>query len=377
MTVRIAVVGGGIGGLACALALNQRNLDVTVFERRARIEGRGTALGMWPDALRALDAIGLGERVRRTGVAQQEMRFRRSDGRTLARLDVGRLERRTGDLPVLISRTALISLLRGTLSADLVRTGQPVEPADVRDLRAEYDVVVGADGIGSAVREACFGAAHRPRYSGYSAWIGMVPSDEEVSQEIFGRGRKFGVTPAEAGLTNWYAPIRVPQGGLGDDPMTQLRDLFGDWCDPVPSLIERSADAEILSYPIRYLAPRLPTFVSGNAVLIGDAAHLMTADLGQGACQALVDGVALGRHLAGGGDLAHALNQYDRERRRPAQRVATAARLLGSFTLRPGLSHLRDLTFGAAGTLSRHEPRPSRGANTASASVSDSGVRTK
>ncbi|MGC7100267.1 FAD-dependent oxidoreductase [Amycolatopsis lurida] len=377
MTVRIAVVGGGIGGLACALALNQQNLDVTVFERRPRIEGRGTALGMWPDALRALDAIGLGERVRRTGVAQQEMRFRRSDGRTLARLDVGRLERRTGDLPVLISRTALIGLLRDSLPAGLVRTGQPVEPADVRDLRADYDVVVGADGIGSAVREACFGAAHRPRYSGYSAWIGMVPSDGEVSQEIFGRGRKFGVTPAEGGLTNWYAPIRVPRGGLGEDPMTQLRDLFGDWCDPVPSLIERSADAEILSYPIRYLAPRLPTFVSGNAVLIGDAAHLMTADLGQGACQALVDGVALGRHLAGSGDLARALNQYDRERRRPAQRVATAARLLGSFTLRPGLSRLRDLAFGAAGTLSRHEPRPSRGANTASASVSDSGVRTK
>ncbi|MBN6040854.1 FAD-dependent oxidoreductase [Amycolatopsis sp. 195334CR] len=377
MTARIAVVGGGIGGLACALALNQQNLDVTVFERRARIEGRGTALGMWPDALRALDTIRLGERVRRTGVAQREMRFRRSDGRTLARLDVGRLERRTGDLPVLLSRAALIRLLRDALPADLVRTGQPVEPADVRDLCAEYDVVVGADGIGSAVREACFGAAHRPRYSGYSAWIGMVPSDGEDSQEIFGRGRKFGITPAEGGLTNWYAPIRVPHGGLGEDPMVQLRELFGDWCDPVPSLIERSAGAEILHYPIRYLAPRLPAFVSGNAVLIGDAAHLMTADLGQGACQALVDGVALGRHLAGSDDLARALNQYDRERRRPAQRVATAARLLGGFTLRPGLSRLRDLTFGAAGLLGRHEPRPSRGANTASPSASDGGVRTK
>ncbi|AXB41875.1 hypothetical protein A4R43_04490 [Amycolatopsis albispora] len=371
------MVGGGIGGLACALALHQQNRDVTVFERRDRIEGRGTALGMWPEALCALDAIGLGERVRRTGVAQQEMRFRRSDGRTLARLNVGRLERRTGDLPVLISRAALISLLRDALPSALVRTGQPVGPADVADLCAEYDVVVGADGIGSAVREARFGAAHRPRYSGYSAWIGMVPSDGEVSQEIFGRGRKFGVTPAEGGLTNWYAPIRVPQGGLGDDPMVQLRELFGDWCDPVPSLIERSAGAEILNYPIRYLAPRLPSFVSGNAVLIGDAAHLMTADLGQGACQALADGVALGTRLAKSPDPEPVLNQYDRERRRPSQRVATAARLLGAFTLRPGLSNLRDLTFRAAGTLTRHEPRPSRGANTASASVSDTGVRTK
>ncbi|MGA6162335.1 FAD-dependent oxidoreductase [Amycolatopsis magusensis] len=377
MTVKIAVVGGGIGGLACALRLNQSDLDVTVLERRPRIEGRGTALGMWPDALRALDVIGLGERVRRAGVAQQEMRFRRSDGRTLARLDVGRLERRTGDLPVLISRAALITLLRDALPPERVRTGQPVEPADVEELCAEYDVVIGADGIGSAVRTARFGAAHQPRYSGYSAWIGMVPSEGETSQEIFGRGRKFGVTPAEGGMTNWYAPIRVPQGGLAEDPMAQLRELFGDWCDPVPSLIERSAGTEILNYPIRYLAPRLLSLVSGNAVLIGDAAHLMTADLGQGACQALVDGVALGGHLAGGGELVHALNQFDRERRRPAQRFATAARLLGEFTSRPGLSTVRDLTFRAAGLLGPQDPRPSRGAKTVSASASDGGLRTK
>ncbi|MBP2185247.1 FAD-dependent oxidoreductase [Amycolatopsis magusensis] len=377
MTVRIAVVGGGIGGLACALRLNQSDLDVTVFERRPRIEGRGTALGMWPDALRALDAIGLGERVRRTGVAQQEMRFRRSDGRTLARLDVGRLERRTGELPVLISRAALITLLRDALPPERVRTGRPVEPADVEELRAEYDVVIGADGIGSAVRTARFGAGHQPRYSGYSAWIGMVPSEGETSQEIFGRGRKFGVTPAEGGMTNWYAPIRVPQGGLAADPMVQLRELFGDWCDPVPSLIERSAGTEILNYPIRYLAPGLPSLVSGNAVLIGDAAHLMTADLGQGACQALVDGVALGGHLAGGGELVRALHQFDRDRRRPAQRVATAARWLGEFTSRPGLSTVRDLTFRAAGLFGPQDPRPSRGAKTVSASASDGGLRTK
>jgi 2-polyprenyl-6-methoxyphenol hydroxylase-like FAD-dependent oxidoreductase len=356
----VAVVGGGIGGLACALALHGAGVEVEVLERHGELTGRGTALGMWPQALRALDAIGLGEQVRATGVRQREMTFRRSDGSTLARMDVGRLERSSGDLPVLISRAALIRLLATALPAELVRLNTPVSPGDLDRLRTEYDVVIGADGIRSAVRSA-FGGAPKLRYSGYTAWIGLVPGDGEASQEILGRGAKFGVTPAEDGMTNWYAPVWAPP----DFPLSELRSRFEGWCDPVGPLLERSLakdkTTEILRNAVHYLAPPPRGYVHGNLALLGDAAHAMTADLGQGACQALVDGVTLGRSLASGDPVEVALRRYDRLRRRPAQRVATAAKWLGRLTMYPPLTGVRNGVFrtaGLAGPRERSATRP-------------------
>ncbi|WP_158892094.1 FAD-dependent monooxygenase [Amycolatopsis anabasis] len=352
MTLQVAVVGGGIGGLTCAIALHRAGARVAVLERWPEITGRGTALGMWPEALRALDAVGLGDRVREIGVRQREMAFRTPDGRALARLDVGRLERRGGELPVLLSRAALIRVLREALPAHLIRTGTQVRAADLPALRAEHDVVVGADGIHSVVRSAGFGAG-RLRYSGYTAWIGVVPGNGERGQEILGRGRKFGITPAENGMTNFYAPVwapanyPVPGGALAD-----LRARFGDWCEPVPSLLERAEGAEILRNAVHHLDPPLRDFVRGNLALLGDAAHAMTADLGQGACQALADGAALGRCLAEDG--VAGLRRYDRERRRASQRVAAGAKWLGGLTMRPGLTAVRNGLFRTAGVITGH-----------------------
>src|SRR5688572_23378429 len=125
----VVVAGGGIGGLACAVALSRAGQPVRVLERQDAVADAGTALGMWPNALRALDALGLGDEVRQIGVPQTEAVFRRSDGRLLMKIDT---TRRLTEPVRLISRGALTKLLLGALPDSVVRTG--VEVSDVDSL---------------------------------------------------------------------------------------------------------------------------------------------------------------------------------------------------------------------------------------------------
>ncbi len=330
------IIGGGIGGLACAAALTRAGRAVTVLERRDEVADAGTALGMWPQALRALDALGLGDDVRRIAVEQTEAVFRGPDG---ARLFTARMRE-----PVrLISRGALTKLLLGAVPDGAVRTG--VKVSDVDSVHA--GAVVGADGINSVVRQQVFGAAP-PRYSGYKAWRGHLTGEYRPLGEILGRGKKFGITEMEGGRTNWFAPLWAPEGARHDG----WRREFDGWCDPVPEILDRTAETDILCHDLYFVGPPLRTFVRGRVALIGDAAHAMTPDLGQGACQALIDGATLGDCLAKYRP-DEALSRYDLLRRKSSQRVARAARQAGMLTMRPGLAAVRDGLLRAGALLLR------------------------
>jgi 2-polyprenyl-6-methoxyphenol hydroxylase-like FAD-dependent oxidoreductase len=324
------VVGGGVGGLACAVALSRAGRSVSVLERRVEVADAGTGLGMWPNAMRALDALGLGDDVRAAGVAQREYVFRRSDG--------CRLGGAKGDV-VIISRGALAKLLLGALPDSVVRTGVEVSDVDEIDART----VVGADGINSMVRERVFGPRSTPVYSGYTAWRGLLDGEYRPHGEILGKGRKFGVTGVEGGRTNWFAPVWAPVGTPFDD----LYRHFEGWCDPVSEILARTDRDDILRHDLYYVDPPLRSYVNGRVVLVGDSAHAMTPDLGQGACQALIDGATLGDCLVRY-EPAEALRRYDSIRRRPSQRMARTARLLGQLTMRPGLTGPRNVLLRAA-----------------------------
>lgn len=325
MTKTAAVVGGSIGGLAAAIGLQRAGWHVVVHERSDALPDKGTGLGIWPDALDALDRLGLGERARRDGLAQVNGTVRRPDGSRIGTLDVEGMRE-----PVhLLTRPELLNLLADGLGPGVVRFGSRV--TDVAALRGEYDVVVAADGIRSGVRASLFGEKYALRYAGGVVWRGASDFEVPAGGETWGKGAKFGVTPQSGGTTNFYAVLYGPAGSA-PETLETLWEVFGDWHDPILAVLDHIDPSTVLRHELHYLDPPLPSYVHGNVALLGDAAHAMTPDLGQGACQALIDGLILAECLAAHDDPADGLADYDRRRRRPSQRVAAMARRVGRLT---------------------------------------------
>ncbi|MDP9794652.1 2-polyprenyl-6-methoxyphenol hydroxylase-like FAD-dependent oxidoreductase [Catenuloplanes nepalensis] len=326
MATDVVIAGGGIGGLTAAIALRRAGLRVTVRERDPALPATGTALGIWPAALRALDAIGVGDQVRRAGVRQRSGAFLRPDGSRIAAIDLDRLHRRTGDHVFLLSRPALLGILhRAAADAGAsLRAGDPVTD------EVDADLVVAADGVFSRTRERLFGPAHRARFSGTTAWRGTLsgrPTD--AFAEVWGRGVKFGVTPHEGGRTNWFASA-AGRFTHGDD-IARLREMFAGWAPPVRTVLDALEGCEVLRHEV-HVTPALPSFIRGHVALIGDAAHAMTPDLGRGACEAIIDAVTLAGHVRSRTTIEEALRGYDRERRPTTQRLARMAGLASRMT---------------------------------------------
>ncbi|MEW1639200.1 NAD(P)/FAD-dependent oxidoreductase [Streptomyces sp. NPDC093801] len=330
------VAGAGVGGLATAIGLRRAGWTVRVLERRTAPERYGTAFGIHPTAQAALDRLGLGEALRARAVPYRGARIRRPDGRVLAALPLERVERKAGRPELLVSRPHLLDALLTELDrlggADIAY-GRPLTDPHAPDA----DLLVGADGINSTVRTTHFGTRSGVRALGTTAWIGIAGFETGVYGETWGDGRFFGMTPVEPGRTNWYAA--VPGAATAEE----VRAAFAGWHDPVPRVLADTDPADWIRYEMRHLYPALPAFTAGGrTALVGDAAHAMTPNLGQGACTALLDAEALTRAVAahtGPEGLPAALRAYDAERRRSAQRVAFASRTLHRFVTgsRPAL----------------------------------------
>lgn len=328
MEPSVAIVGAGVGGLSAALGLCRAGWQVSILEKWPQVVGSGAALGLWPEAQSALERLGLGEELHRVAVPYEFGEIRTAGGRRLTPLPLARIERTTGRPVVLLSRTSLMRMLLTAVSGHgiVVRTGMRIE--DPHRLAGDHDVVVGADGLRSAVRRAYFGEETAPRDAGFTAWRGSVETETGWYGETWGRGRFFGITPMEPGRTNWYAAVRHesprPDAGLA---LQDLLRSYAGWPQPIEEVLSSTKPETLLQHQVFDLAPPLRSYVRGNAVLIGDAAHAMTPSLGQGACQALIDGVALADALQENDDVGAALRAYDHRRRVPTQRfVAGSAR---------------------------------------------------
>ncbi|MER5979519.1 FAD-dependent monooxygenase [Streptomyces sp. NPDC001857] len=315
---RAVVIGGGIGGLTAAVALHRGGWRVTVLERASSLAPVGAAISLAPNALRALDVIGVGDRIRDLAAWQGDGGLRAPSGRWLSRSDADAAAARFGGPLVLLHRATLIDTLAALLPADAVRTGTPgtlTDPGDTGpsgrparvttpDGELEADLVVAADGIHSAVRRALFPGHPGPVYSGFTTWrvVIPVPGARFASHETWGRGRIWGTHPLKDGRVYAYAAAMTPVGGhASDDEKAELLRLFGDWHHPVPAVLAAARPEDVLRHDVHHLARPLPAHHRGRVALLGDAAHAMPPTLGQGGNQAVEDAIVLAHH---GDDLA-------------------------------------------------------------------------
>ena len=314
--------------------------QVEVHERLSGPSDIGGALGMWPTAMAALDRLGLGQEIRARTEHRAGGVLLRPDGTTLLKVAA------RGGLH-LVSRTALLDTLVTSLPEGVVRWNTPVtadEPGQsITEIGQGADVIIGADGINSLVRRIAFPHARPPRPLGSIAYRGTLPGRVEHATEIWGRGRLFGVTPMDTATTNWFAALaqeRVDAHGNADHA-TVLRKEFAGWHGKVGQVLE-NLDPHGIDRRKLYDLPAFGPYTRGRHVLIGDAAHAMAPNLGRGACEALVDAVALATALNEEPTLARALARYDRGRRGPTRRLVAASRVVNRITTVNRYVPLRD-----------------------------------
>jgi 2-polyprenyl-6-methoxyphenol hydroxylase-like FAD-dependent oxidoreductase len=341
------VVGAGIGGVTAAVALQRLGWQVTVLERAPELGEVGAAISVWPGAVAVLEELGV-KGVEKASEPSKPAGMRKPNGRwVVGAADLGM------ELPVMIHRAQLHELITAELGpAVTVRTAYAVtsveQDADGVTVNGELraDLLVAADGIRSVVRGALYPSYAGPRYSGYSAYRGIADVDlDDGGGETWGRGQLFGFARLIDGRYYWYATVNQPPGEQS------APTAFREWHDPIPRLLAGSET--VLQNDIYDLTLPLVPFVQGRVVLLGDAAHAMTPNLGRGACSAIEDAGALGRHLGGGADLAAALAAYDSERRPATTKLVKRSRSVGRLaqTENRVLCAVRDGAFALGGKL--------------------------
>jgi 2-polyprenyl-6-methoxyphenol hydroxylase-like FAD-dependent oxidoreductase len=311
--VKAIVVGAGIGGLSAAIALRKAGIETVVFERAGELREVGAGLSLTANATAALDELGLADALRGMGgpVGRAEIRTWRGD--VLSTIPVSQLDEKVGGQSVAVHRADLQTVLLRELGEGMIRTGIEYVGFEQNGtgVRAHFaggreehcDVLIGADGLRSAVRAELLGNG-KPRYAGYTAWRAVVTprrdlSPPNVTVEYWGTGIRCLYAHVGGGRVYWAVSKNAPEGENDTAGATKgaLLDLLRGWHGPVPALIELTEEPEILRTDIYDRDPPRNRWGEGRVTLLGDAAHPMTPNLGQGACQAIEDAVELARCL--------------------------------------------------------------------------------
>lgn len=317
----VAIVGGGIGGLATALCLNRAGIDAHVFEQGTEFGEAGAGIQLGPNAVRILHSLGLAVSLRERSVRPTAaLDFRRwDDGRLLGfQASADEYEQWYGAPYYVVHRAHLLRALLEQLPTSQLHSGHQCVGVDVRDDSAvvrfadhggfEADVVVGADGLNSLLRRQTIGDII-PEFTGLGAFRGLVPraslpeSAELASVSVWvGPGQHFVHYPVSGGLLNLVGLVTLPDPEpfqRRDATPAQFRQAFADWNPQMLALIDALGHTQLWGL---FRVARLPRWVTGRVTLIGDAAHAMLPFAAQGACQAIEDAAALAACLTDGRD---------------------------------------------------------------------------
>jgi len=354
-----AIVGAGIGGLAAAVALQRRGWRVRVFERAASPRELGFALLLAPNAMLALDALGVAGTIAAGGVVVANGEMRRADGSILRRFDVSRIKEVLGAPTVAVLRPVLHGALLEAAGADALSLSSEVVQvhsradgveAKLRDgTTVDADLLIGADGVASVVRSTLHPDEGAPRASGLIAVRGVAEDAVRYlhgssGSQYFGRGIEGGLGRTSASSVYWY--LSVPAHRLASrsrEPSTILAVALDGFHGGFRSVVSATTPTDIRVEDLFDREP-LPAWGRDRITLLGDAAHPMLPHAGQGAAQALEDAVELGRQLDRGDDIVASLRRYEAIRTKRTRAIVRLSRRnarMGSIE-NPALAWVRD-----------------------------------
>lgn len=340
---KFLIIGAGIGGLAVSAALRQAGHHIEIFEASDIMRHGGAGIAIWANALHALRSLGLKDTPPYFKTGYSGVAIRTSDGQTIMSANAQALADRYGALSAVLHREHLHNLLWGLAGKPPVHCGKKligyqqtqggqgkVKAIFADGTMAEGDALVGCDGAGSAVRRQMLSDSP-PRYSGYTAWRGIANLElkDSTPGESWGKGMRFGFFPLHDGRAYWFATRNAPPAhNFGDNIGKQLVDWFGNWHDPIADLVRHTPETEILHNDL-YDRDPVKNWCDNKVIILGDAAHPTTPNLGQGGCMAIEDAVSLGKALLVEKSVADAFEVCNRQRYARTAELVLKARRIG------------------------------------------------
>jgi len=354
--MKIAIAGAGIAGLTAAIALNKMGFRAIVFEAAASFKPAGAGLGLAGNALKGLAMLDLDVEVRDAGSKLDYFEIRNQQGTVLSKTPAEALKENCS-----IHRAALHGILAGKLGADQIITSKRAIglAQDDRGILLEFedgstyeaDCLAIADGLHSKLRDIVAPRA-RVRYAGYTCWRAVLKNPGIAlngAVEIWGARGRFGYVPLGDDSIYWFACVNARSGKkLGHFTLRHIQILFEKYNEAVSAILSHTDPGSLLHDDIHDLEP-LAKYAYGNIVLLGDAAHAATPNMGQGACQAIEDGVVLAKCLAENPVPAEAFIAYEKLRLERTHYIIRQSRIVGRMAQVQNifLARVRDLALQA------------------------------
>jgi 2-polyprenyl-6-methoxyphenol hydroxylase-like FAD-dependent oxidoreductase len=360
--MKILIIGGGIGGLTTTIALQRLGFDAHVYESAAEVQPVGKGIWVPTNAMLVLERFGLSDSVVRSGVPLERIEVHDKKDGVLLRLNLQQVKAKYRHTTVSIHRAELHRVLLEHVRPDTFHLGkrctgltQAQDGVTVQfqdGTQVEGDVLVGADGIHSVIRRALFPDVAL-RYSGQTCYRGIAtmelpPSLARTCWEVWGGESRFGFSALGSRQVYWFAPMTAPAGSAEREETLseQLAERYAGFPAPIPDIIERTPVAETIRTDLYDFLP-CTRWWQGRVILLGDAAHAMTPNLGQGGAQAIEDAFLLAHKLSSYGIISEAFREYERLRMPKVRRMVHTAWRYGQIAhIRSrGVQRLRNLAM--------------------------------
>lgn len=358
--MNVVIIGAGMGGLTTGIALKKFGHQVRIFEQTEKILPVGAAISLWSNGVKCLNYLGLTEKIAKLGGQMDDLAY--VDGLTgdvMTQFSLRPLIEEVGQRPYPVARADLQSMLMDEFGRDQIYLGKKMvnleDKADFVEVHfadgssTQADLLIGADGTHSMTRAYVLGQQVQRRYAGYVNWNGLVEISEDLAPAqqwttYVGEGKRASLMPVADGRFYFFLDVPLPAGleNNRDEYKKLLKLYFADWCQPVQQLIERLDPQKTNRVEIHDIEP-FSQFYKGRVVILGDAAHSTTPDIGQGGCQAMEDAIYLARSLQINTlGLEDALRRYQNKRNERANELVLRARK------RCDVTHMKDETVTQA-----------------------------
>lgn len=342
-----AIIGGGIGGLTLAVALQKKGIPAVVYENATEIKPVGAGIVLAANAMKAFSELEMDNVVSDAGKVMKRVVIKDQKGNSLSFTDTNKVNRKFGlvnsvalhraDLhQILLNHILPGSLRRGKGLVDLSQNEDGITLYFNDGTSAHADYVIAADGIHSIVRKK-FLPASQIRYSGYTCWRGVLSEltpglNTEEASESWGAGKRFGIVPLTDKRVYWFATVNALPNDkdLASFGPIELEKLFKDFHSPISDIIRNTRHTNIIKNDIIDLVP-VKQFSFGSIVLLGDAAHATTPNLGQGACLAIEDAVVLANCIESHEDPKLAFAEFERKRIPRTTQIVNTSYQLGKI----------------------------------------------